>query len=248
MKALLAVPPGVVTIMLAVPVPAGLVQSILLVVTEQLADVPPKVTVPLLKFVPKMETGVPPALEPEPGLILLMVGGETKVKRLALVPVATGVVTEMVTAPALCAGVLQVIRVADATVQPMAVEPPKLTNVAPVRSVPVIVTLVPPLVDPLDGETPVIAGGLPTEAGAAMVLATWTEPKMVRALVEVMAKLGIGISGKSRLYCEVIVTTIRIVPVPLLICVHWLEVMAEQVLMGVVPGPLSNFMSTSLAL
>ena len=161
---------------------------------------------------------------------------------------AIGVVTEIVTVPALCEGVLQVISVAETTTQAVAVDPPKLTSVAPVRSVPVIVTLLPPAVGPLDGETPVIAGGLPTEPGAAIALATYREPRMVRELLEIMVKLGIGTSGTSTLYGELIVTTMRYVPVPLLICVHWLAVMAEQVLIGVVPGPLSNFISTSLVL
>ena len=37
--------------------------------------------------------------------------------------------------------------------------PPKLTPVAPARSVPVIVTTVPPAMVPLAGETPLTAGG-----------------------------------------------------------------------------------------
>jgi len=37
--------------------------------------------------------------------------------------------------------------------------PPKLTLVAPARLAPVIVTAVPPAVVPLDGDTPVTAGG-----------------------------------------------------------------------------------------
>ena len=39
-----------------------------------------------------------------------------------------------------------------------ALVPPKWTDVAPVKSVPVMVTLVPPAVAPMFGETPVIVG------------------------------------------------------------------------------------------
>lgn len=75
---MLAVPPRVLTTRLTVPAPAGLVQVMLVAeLTVQLADVPPKLTLPLVRFAPKMVTRVPPVLLPAAGLILLMVGGET---------------------------------------------------------------------------------------------------------------------------------------------------------------------------
>ena len=66
--------------------------------------------------------------------------------------------TTTLTAPAACAGVVAVIEVLFTTVIPVAAVPPRLT-VAPVRKpVPVIVTAVPPLVLPEDGETLVTVG------------------------------------------------------------------------------------------
>ena len=75
------------------------------------------------------------------------------------VPVLVSVlVTTTLTAPAAWAGVVAVIEVLFTTVTPVAAMPSKLA-VAPVRKpVPVIVTAVPPLVLPEDGETPVTVG------------------------------------------------------------------------------------------
>ena len=71
------------------------------------------------------------------------------------------VVTIMPTAPAVVrAGVIQVIVVLFATLIVMAAKPPNVTNVAPVKFVPVIVTFVPPSVLPDDDEMSVITGGV----------------------------------------------------------------------------------------
>jgi hypothetical protein len=70
------------------------------------------------------------------------------------------VVTIMSTAPALRAGVLQVIVVLFTIVREVADIPSNVTEVAPVKFVPVIVTLVPPAMLPDDGEMPVIFGGV----------------------------------------------------------------------------------------
>ena len=64
------------------------------------------------------------------------------------------------TAPALRAGVIQVIVVLFTTLIVVADDTPNVTAVAPVKFVPVIVTLVPPAVPPDDGEMPVIFGGV----------------------------------------------------------------------------------------
>ena len=50
------------------------------------------------------------------------------------------------------------ICVAELTVKPVAAAVPNLTAVAPVRFVPVMVTLVPPVVGPVVGLTTVTAG------------------------------------------------------------------------------------------
>ena len=70
------------------------------------------------------------------------------------------VVTIMPTAPALCAGVIQVIVVLFTTLIVVAAIPPNVTKVAPVKFVPVIVTLVPPVMLPYGGEIPIIFGGV----------------------------------------------------------------------------------------
>ena len=70
------------------------------------------------------------------------------------------VVTIMPTAPALRAGVIQVIVVLFTTLIVVADVIPNVTEVAPVKFVPVIVTLVPPVVLPDDGEMSVMLGGV----------------------------------------------------------------------------------------
>ena len=73
-----------------------------------------------------------------------------------LVPPGVVTVTSMVPAP--CAGSTAVMLVALLTVKLAALVEPKLTAVAPARLVPVIVTLVPPLVGPEVGASCVTVG------------------------------------------------------------------------------------------
>jgi len=70
------------------------------------------------------------------------------------------VVTIIPTAPALRAGVIQVIVVLFTIVKEVAAVIPNVTDVAPVKFVPVIVTLVPPAVLPVNCEMLVIFGGV----------------------------------------------------------------------------------------
>ena len=58
------------------------------------------------------------------------------------------------------AGVIQVIVVLFTMLREVADNPPNDTNVAPVKDVPVIVTLVPPVVLPVNGKMLVITGGV----------------------------------------------------------------------------------------
>jgi hypothetical protein len=74
----------------------------------------------------------------------------------ALLP--PGVVTVTSINPAAPAGLMAVIWVSLSTPKEAAGVAPKLTSVAPVKSVPVMVTEVPPAVDPLLGETAVTVG------------------------------------------------------------------------------------------
>ena len=74
----------------------------------------------------------------------------------ALVP--PPVVTRTSIVPAAWAGAVAVIWVLLLTVKPLAAVPPKVTAVAPEKLVPVMVTVVPPLVGPLVGEMEVTVG------------------------------------------------------------------------------------------
>jgi hypothetical protein len=132
-----------------------------LLTVKLVAATAPKLTaVALVKLVPVIVTLVPPAVGPAVGLTLVTVGGATKVylsgEPVALVP--PEVVTVTSTVPAAPAGAVAVIWVALLTVKPVAAFAPKLTAVAPVNPVPLIVTLVPPAVGPDAGLTPVTEG------------------------------------------------------------------------------------------
>ena len=72
----------------------------------------------------------------------------------------SSVVTIMPTAPALRAGVIQVIVVLFPTLRDVTLIPSNVTDVAPVKFVPVIVTFVPPSVLPVNCEMLVIFGGV----------------------------------------------------------------------------------------
>jgi hypothetical protein len=113
-----------------------------------------------VRFVPVMVTVVPPVVEPADGDTPVTVGGVTKVN-LSAAPVALvppGVVTVISTIPAEPAGELAMISVAELTAKTTLVLP-NLTALAPVKLVPVIVTVVPPTVGPLFGETRLTVGG-----------------------------------------------------------------------------------------
>ena len=72
--------------------------------------------------------------------------------------VPPGVVTSTLAAPALPDGVVAVIEVALTTVTPVAAVPPRVTAVASVKPVPVMVTDCPPAHGPDVGLTDVTAG------------------------------------------------------------------------------------------
>ena len=86
-------------------------------------------------------------------------------------------VTTTLTAPAECAGAVDVIDVLFTTVTPVAAVPPKLT-VAPERKpVPAIVTAVPPFADPVLGVIEVTVGaGAEPEISNRINLATEGTP------------------------------------------------------------------------
>lgn len=75
---------------------------------------------------------------------------------MALVPV--GVTTVMSYVPAVWAGAIAVMLVTELTVKLMAATAPKLTALAPVKFVPIMVTLLPPAALPANGLMDVTLG------------------------------------------------------------------------------------------
>jgi hypothetical protein len=162
--ALVPVPPTVVTeTATAGPAAWALVTAVkvvLLVKWTDAAAVAPNVTVDAaVKEVPVMVTEVPPVAGPLEGVTVVTVGAVRKVKAVVLVTVPPGVVvTETLTTPATCAGVVALITVALVTVTSMAGFVPNLTVAGVVKPVPVMVTTVPPAALPLTGVTLAIVG------------------------------------------------------------------------------------------
>ena len=156
--------PGFVTVTVTAPaVPAGVVAVIDVALTTVtfVADALPNVTVaPVANPVPVIVTAVPPAGGPVLGETLVTVGGVTYVKPPGKVPTCPFTVTVTVTAPASPDGIVAVIVVLFTTVTLVAARRvSKIPTVAPAaKFVPVIVTTVPPAVDPVLGFTAVTVG------------------------------------------------------------------------------------------
>ena len=95
-------------------------------------------------------------------VISVIVGALLNVYPLTNVSEPKSFVTTTSTVPGLCAGVSHVIVDALTTVTFVAEEPSKDTVVVPAdaKSVPLIITEVPPPWAPLSGEIPVMSGGL----------------------------------------------------------------------------------------
>src|SRR5262245_21375641 len=143
---------------------AGVVAVIaVLLTTAAVADVPPKLTVaPLAKAAPVIVTGVPPAAGPDAGATPVTESDATYAKPpLSVAACVSGLVTVTSTVPSACAGVVAVIVPELVTTTFPAAAPPMVT-VAPVaKSAPEIVTAVPPLVEPEEGDMPVMEGAGP---------------------------------------------------------------------------------------
>jgi len=133
---------------------------VLFTTVTAVAALPPNVTVaPERKFVPEIVTLVPPAVVPAFGETPVTVGvGTAYVKPLARLPLCPLSLTVTVTEPAEFAGVVAVIVVLLATVTFVAAAVPNVTVAPETKLVPVMVTLVPPTVVPVFGETPVTVG------------------------------------------------------------------------------------------
>jgi hypothetical protein len=163
------VPPAVVTVISVAPTePAGEVAVICVseLTVKLVAMVEPnfRVVAPV-KSVPVITTEVPPAARPLVGDIAVIVGTATYVNWSALLVtlVPPAVVTVTSIAPALPVGVIAVIEVAELTVKLLAATEPNFTDVAPLKSVPVMVTEVPPSVLPPVGEMELTVGAGMTE-------------------------------------------------------------------------------------
>lgn len=146
-----------VTVTVTAPtLPAGVVAVMVVAFTTvtPVAAVLPNVTVsPATKFVPVIVTAVPPDVVPLLGDTLLTEGDSTYVYPVVRLPLRFPVfVTVTVTAPTLPAGVVAVMVVAFTTVTPVAAVLPNVTEAPVAKFVPVIVTAVPPEVEPLLGD------------------------------------------------------------------------------------------------
>jgi hypothetical protein len=190
------VPFGVVTLTVTAPVPAGDVAVIWvaeLTVNVVALAAPNLTAVAPVKPVPVMTTLVPPNAGPKVGARPVTVGAGRKVNVPADVPVPPSVVTLTVTAPVL-AGEVAVIWVAELTVKLVADAPPNMTLVAPLKLVPVMTTLVPPLSGPDVGASPVTVGAatkvkvptdVPVPFGVVTLTVTAPVPAAVMAVIDV---------------------------------------------------------------
>jgi hypothetical protein len=160
--------------------------DVLLTTTTLVAAADPNVTVaPDTKFVPVMVTAVPPVVEPLFGLTLLTVGGaayENALARLPLCPLEF--VTVTVTAPAAPAGVVAVMVVLLTTTTLVAAADPNVTVAPAAKSIPVIVTAVPPATGPALGLTPVTKGTVLAVAERNVTTCMTHGPEAVRGAQE----------------------------------------------------------------
>ena len=151
---------------------------------KEVAAVPPKLTaVAPVKLVPvKVTVAVGPALV---GVNEVMTGAGIKVNP-ANTPVPSGLVT--LTFPEAPVAITAVMLVAETTVKEVAAVPPKLTAVAPVKSVPVMVTVAP--VAALVGVKEVMTGvGIKVNPASTAVppqVVTLTFPEVPAATTAVM--------------------------------------------------------------
>lgn len=151
---LVAVPSGVVTLIAPVVAPVGTVVVIAVSETTlKVALTPLKLTlVAPVKFAPVIVKLVPTM--PLVGEKFVIVGGKVTMKLLVLVAVPLGVVT-LISPVVATLGTVAAIEVSDTTLK-VAVTLLKMTEVAPVKLLPLIVTAVP--IVPLVGEKLVIFG------------------------------------------------------------------------------------------
>ena len=159
------VPPAVVTVTSTVPLPGGV---------NATSDVPPPLTdsitpelvpkatlVALRRLLPVTVTVAPPFPDPKAGLRPVTTGRATKTYEYwspeLVGEVFPPAVTVTSTVRTELGGTVAVMEVALLTAKPVAAVPPKSTAVTPMKSDPVMVTALPPPVDPELGETELTA-------------------------------------------------------------------------------------------
>jgi hypothetical protein len=135
----------------------------MLTTVTPLAATPPNETAaPATNPDPVIVTEAPPEAGPDAGETEVIVGGALYVNPLVSVPdCPSGLVTTTLTVPAECAGVVAVMDEPLTTVTPVAAIPPIETVAPETNPDPVIVTDVPPTVDPEAGDMPLTVGGPP---------------------------------------------------------------------------------------
>ena len=165
--------------------PAGVTAVITVVETATtfVAATPPTITLlALVKFVPVIVIAVPPRVEPEVGLTLVIVGGGGAYLNVTGCVVGPpGVVTTIVLSPRVAAGVFAVMVVAFTKTTFVAAISPIFTLVTPVKPVPVMVMAVPPRFDPTAGLTALIVGARTICVNAPVLVAV--PPVVVTATI-----------------------------------------------------------------
>jgi len=126
-------------------------------VTPVAAALPNVTVAPGAKLLPEIVTDVPPVVGPLDGVTLVTVGCPYT-KPPTKLPLWPPLVTVTVTGPPLPAGVIAVMVVLLTTVTLVAEALPNVTVAPEAKLVPVIVTEVPPAVEPLFGLTPLTVG------------------------------------------------------------------------------------------
>jgi hypothetical protein len=115
---------------------------------------------PVTKFVPVIVRAVPPPTGPDVGLTAVTVGAACTVYNVLAAFVPPGVVTRILFVPVVANdGKVQEMVVAFVTLKVVQAVPPTVTAVAPVKFVPVIVTILPVVLSgPELGATAVTVG------------------------------------------------------------------------------------------
>jgi hypothetical protein len=161
--ALLTEPHGPETVTVFAPAePAGVTALIFveLATVNEVAATPPIVTeVTPVRPDPLIAIGVPPAVGPALGTIVVIAGGTKQVKEFSRVAVPPGVVTDTDFGPAVSAGVTARIVDPFTTVTAVADFVPILTVLPLGKFAPTIVICVPPVVGPWFGVTEATIGG-----------------------------------------------------------------------------------------